>query len=122
MKGFLSALIASFCMQTALLAGYCNYPAAAALLWIVAAVVLFQSVKSAGGGVRRRTRRRMRDAIATIMLVGGVLRFFILQLPFGGGAHSGPPTKPLANARAQDGSASYDNSGDHTGIILLPEP
>jgi hypothetical protein len=124
MKGFVSALIASFSIQTAVLAGYCNYPAAAAMLWIVAAIVIFQSVKAAGGGVRRRTRRRLRDALATIMLVSGLLRFIILQLPFGGGDRFAlpAPRKAAANANTQAGSStSIDNSGDHTGIILLPE-
>jgi hypothetical protein len=127
MKGFVSALIASFCIQTAVLAQYCNYPAPAAMLWIVAAIVIIQSVKSAGGGVRRRTRRRLRDALATLMLVSGLLRFIVLQLPFGGGnriALPPPPPKAAANAnaKAQEGtSASIDNSGEHTGIILLPE-
>lgn len=122
MKGFVSALFASFCIQTAALAQYCHYQAAAAGLWIVAGIVIFQSVKAAGGGVRRRTRRRMRDALATIMLVSGLLRFIILQLPFGGGDRYALPKKAPASASAQDGdSASLDNSGDHTGIILLPE-
>jgi hypothetical protein len=125
MKAFVSALIASLCMQTAVLAGYCHYQAAAALLWIVAAIVIMQSVKAAGGGVRRRTKRRMRDALATIMLVSGLLRFLILQLPFGGGdRYSLPaPKKPSASATGPAGpSTSLDNSGDHSGIILLPEP
>jgi len=122
MKGFAAALLASFCIQTAALAGYCNYPAAAALLWIVAAIVIFQSFKSAGGGLRRRTRRRLRDAIATIMLVGGLLRFIILLLPFGGGDRYGTPAPKTTSKSAREAaSSSIDNSGDHTGIILLPE-
>jgi hypothetical protein len=123
LKGFVSALIASFSIQTAVLAGYSHYPAAAAVLWIVAGIVILQSVKAAGGGVRRRTRRRMRDALATIMLVSGLLRFIILQLPSGGGdAYRLPPPKPSAGPNGPEGnSASVDNSGDHTGIILLPE-
>ena len=40
MKGFVSALIASFSIQTAVLARYCNYQAAAAMLWIVAGIVI----------------------------------------------------------------------------------
>src|SRR5580704_1525837 len=92
--GFGSALIASFCMQTAVLAGYARYQKAAALLWILAALVIFQSVKAAGGGVRRRTKRRMRDALATLILVGGLLRFFVLQLPSGGGDKNPQPGAP----------------------------
>jgi len=124
MKGFVNALIASFAIQTAVLAGYCHYQAAAAMLWIVAAIVIFQSVKAAGGGVRRRTKRRMRDALATIILVSGLLRFIILQLPSGGGDtyRLPPPKNAMANANEQeDSSTSIDNSGEHTGIILLPE-
>jgi hypothetical protein len=124
MKGFVSALIASFSIQTAVLAQYCNYPAAAAMLWIVAGIVIIQSVKAAGGGVRRRTRRRLRDALATIMLVSGLLRFIVLQLPFGGGDRFAlpPPHKKAVSANGQEGtSTSIDNSGEHTGIILLPE-
>jgi hypothetical protein len=124
LKGFVSALVASFCVQTAVFAGYCHYPAVAAALWIVAAVLIFQSAKAAGGGVRRRTRRRLRDALATIILVSGLLRFLILQLPFGGGdKYALPPLKKAANsANEKAGSTtSIDNSGDYTGIILLPE-
>jgi hypothetical protein len=124
LKGFVSALVASFSIQTAVLAGYCHYPAAAAMLWIVAGVVIFQSVKAAGGGVRRRTKRRMRDALATIMLVSGLLRFIILQLPFGGGdTYRLPPPKngSPGSSEQEKSSNSLDNSGDHTGIILLPE-
>ena len=124
MKGFGSALIASFSIQTAVLAQYCNYPAAAAMLWIVAGIVIIQSVKAAGGGVRRRTRRRLRDALATIMLVSGLLRFIVLQLPFGGGDRFAlpPPHKKAVSANGHEGtSTSIDNSGEHTGIILLPE-
>jgi hypothetical protein len=118
MKGFVSALIASFSIQTAALAGYCNYPAAAAILWIVAAIVIFQSVRTAGGGVRRRTRRRLRDALATLMLVSGLLRFIILQIPSGRGNQVAPPPPP---PKAAPNSTLTDNSGEHTGIILLPE-
>lgn len=124
MKAFGSALLASFCIQTAVLAGYIHYPAMAALLWVAAGVVVIHSVKEAGGGVRRRTRRRMRDALATIILVGGLLRFVVLQLPFGGGDRYRPPEPPTpsANSAANEGGAkTADNSGDHTGVILLPE-
>ncbi len=124
MNGFVSALIASLCIQTAVLAGYVHYQAAAAVLWIVAAIVIFQSVKAAGGGVRRRTKRRMRDALATIILVSGLLRFIVVEFSSGGGdSFRLPPPKPApANANGEEGSsASIDNSGDHTGIILLPE-
>jgi hypothetical protein len=124
MKGFGSALIASFSIQTAVLAGYSHYPAAAALLWIAAGVVIFQSVKAAGGGIRRRTRRRMRDALATVILVSGLLRFIVLQFPSGGGDQYGA-TKAKTAAKSSTGdegsSTSVDNSGDHTGVILLPE-
>jgi hypothetical protein len=124
LNGFLSALVASFCIQTAVLAGYSNYRAAGAVLWIVAAILIFQSAKAAGGGVRRRTRRRMRDALATLMLVSGLLRFFVMQLPSGGGDKNRlpPPANASTSAAGQEGTtASIDNSGDHTGIILLPE-
>ena len=124
MKGFVSALFASVCIQTAALAQYCHYQAAAAGLWLVAGIVIFQSIKAAGGGVRKRTRRRTRDALATIILVSGFLRFIFLLLPFGGGDQYGlpPPKKASASAIGQEGdSTSLDNSGDHTGIILLPE-
>jgi hypothetical protein len=125
MKGFVSALFASVCIQTAVLAEYSHHQAAAALLWIVAGMVIFQSVKAAGGGVRRRTKRRMRDALATIMLVSGILRFFIIVLlPSGGGdGYDIPPPKKTAarSGGQEESSTSVDNSGDHTGIILLPE-
>jgi hypothetical protein len=122
MKGFISALVASVCMQTAVIAGYCNDQAAAAVLWIIAGIVIVHSVKAAGGGVRRRTKRKMRDALATIMLVSGLLRFLILQLPFGGGDRFDVPLPKKASASAQGREGtSIDNSGDHTGIILLPE-
>ena len=90
---------------------------------MVAGIVILNSVKAAGGGVRRRTRRRMRDAIATIMLVGGLLRFIVFLLPFGGG--DGVPAAKTAGKSSREherAPASLDNSGDHTGIILLTEP
>jgi hypothetical protein len=123
MKPFARALLASLSIQTALLAGYLHYPFWAAVLWMAAAVVIFQSVKAAGGGARRRTMRRMRDALATAILLGGMLRFAIVQLPFGGGDRSRPPyLKAASKGSAPEGSsASVDNSGDHTGVILLPE-
>lgn len=124
MKGFLNALIAAVCMQTAVLAGYGGYKAAAAMLWIVAGIVIVQSIKEGGGGIRRRTKRKLRDALATIMLVSGLLRFFILQVPFGGRDKLDVPLpkKASASARGKEGTSdSLDNSGDHTGIILLPE-
>lgn len=124
MKAFAAALLASFCIQTALLAGYIHYPAAAALLWVVAGLIVVRSVREAGGGVRRRTKRRLRDALATIILVGGLLRFVVLQLPFGGGDRYRPPdanTAPAASSDKEGGAKTADNSGDHTGVILLPE-
>jgi len=123
MKAFGSALIASFCIQTAVLAGYARYPAAAAILWVAAGVVIVQNVKAAGGGVRRRTKRRLRDALATIILVGGLLRFVVLQLPFGSGDRYRPPETqtPASSAEKEGGATTADNSGDHTGVILLPE-
>jgi hypothetical protein len=123
MKGFVSALIASFSIQTAVLAGYCHYQAAAAMLWVVAGIVIIQSVKAAGGGVRRRTRRRLRDALATIILVSGLLRFIVLRFPSGeGDSFRLPPKNASASANEKESStSSIDNGGDHTGIILLPE-
>jgi len=96
MKAFGSALISAFCIQTALVAGYVHYPGVAAVLWVAAGIVIIQRVKEAGGGVRRRTQRRLRDALATIILVGGLLRFVIIQLPFGGGSgyHAPAPAAP----------------------------
>lgn len=123
-RAFGSALLASFCIQTAVLAGYIHYPAVSATLWVAAGVVIIQSVKAAGGGVRRRTRRRLRDALATIILVGGLLRFVVFVFPSGTGDRYRPPDPdtPSANPEANDGGASTaDNSGDHTGVILLPE-
>lgn len=125
MKGFAGALVASFSIQTAVLAGYSHHQAVAALLWVVAGLAILQSVKAAGGGVRRRTRRRLRDALATVILVSGLLRFFILQLPFGAGDRDGapaPPAAPKIDVQDSARSTSTDNSGDHTGVILLPEP
>jgi hypothetical protein len=120
-KAFGCALLASLCIQTAVLAGYARYPAAATILWIAAGLVIIHSVKVAGGGMRRRTKRRLRDALATIILVGGLLRFVVLQLPFGGGDRYRPPT-PRPPGYANDGAATTaDNTGDHTGVILLPE-
>ena len=124
MKAFASALIAAFSIQTAVLAGYLHYPAAAALLWIIAGAVIIQGVKVAGGGVRRRTMRRMRDALATLILVGGMLRFIVTQLPLGGGDGYRPPDLKggSKSSTAQESTASADSSGDHNGVILLPEP
>ena len=87
------------------------------------AIVIIHSVKAAGGGIRRRTRRRLRDALATIMLVSGLLRFIILQFPSGGGdQYALRPPPQAGSTNTQDGSStSIDNSGEHTGIILLPE-
>ncbi|MGA3202286.1 MAG: hypothetical protein ABSF12_07290 [Bryobacteraceae bacterium] len=123
MRPFGRALIASLSIQTAVLAGYLDYPFWAAILWMVAGVVILQSVRVAGGGARRRTMRRMRDALATLILLGGMLRVAILLLPFGGGDRYRPPDlKTASKGSAADGSsASVDNSGDHTGVILLPE-
>jgi hypothetical protein len=124
MKGFGSALVASFCIQTAVLAGYSHYQAIAAMLWIVAAVVIIQSVKTAGGGMRRRTKRRLRDALASVILLGGLLRIVFMLLPTGGGGGSHRPAPaPVAQNSAEPAgsSTSTDSSGDHTGVILLPE-
>lgn len=123
MKAFGSALLAALCIQTAVLAGYAHYDAAAALLWVVAGIIIVLSVKEAGGGVRRRTRRRLRDALATIILVGGLLRFVVLQFPHGSGDRYRPPQpKPPSNSESNGAaSTSADSSGDHTGVILLPE-
>jgi hypothetical protein len=122
-KAFGSALLASLCIQTAVLAGYARYPSAATILWIAAGIVIIQSVKAAGGGVRRRTMRRWRDALATVILVGGLLRFVVLQLPFGSGDRYHPPAPrpPSAGSVNDGGTTTADNSGDHTGVILLPE-
>jgi len=101
-----------------------RYPSAATILWIAAGIVIIQSVKSAGGGVRRRTMRRWRDALATVILVGGLLRFVVLQLPFGSGDRYHPPApKPpsTSSTENQETATATDNSGDHTGVILLPE-
>lgn len=120
--GFGSALIASFSIQSAALAGYAGYQKAAALLWILAALVIFQSVKAAGGGVRRRTKRRLRDALATLILVGGLLRFVVFQFPSGGADKPMSPKAAAKSSAAEDASSStVDNTGDHTGVILLPE-
>jgi hypothetical protein len=124
MRGFGAALLAAFLMQTALLLGYLHYPAVAAILWVAASFVILQSVKAAGGGMRRRTKRRLRDALATLMLVGGLLRFFVLQLSFGGGDRPGLPSPKAASkttAESDQAATSVDNSGDHTGVVLLPE-
>ncbi|MGA3187112.1 MAG: hypothetical protein ABSF22_08370 [Bryobacteraceae bacterium] len=122
MKAFGSALIAAFAIQTAVLVWYIHYPFVAALLWIAAGVVIFQSVRAAGGGVRHRTMRRLRDALATLILLSGMLRFIVLQLPFGGGDQYRPPDLKTGSKRSTEGSStSGDNSGDHTGVILLPE-
>jgi hypothetical protein len=124
MRAFGSALIASLCIQTAVLAGYMHYPFAAGLLLIAAGLVIFQSVRTAGGGVRRRTMRRLRDALATVILLSGLLRFAILQLPFGGGDRYRPTDTTAASkgaTKSDTSSTSGDNSGDHTGVILLPE-
>ncbi len=121
--GFARALIASFSIQAAVLAEYCDYQAAAVVLWIVAGVAIFQSVKAAGGGVRRRTKQRLRDAVATVILVSALLRLIVIQFRFGGGDHYGAPAKKGGKSYSgpQGTPASIDNSGDHTGIILLPE-
>jgi len=123
MKGFASALVASFLIQTAVLAGYSNHQGVAVLLWVAAGVVIFQSVKAAGGGMRRRTKRRLRDALATLLLVSGLLRFLVVQFSSGrsGEHHEPAPAKSAPKTAAADESASVDNSGDHTGVILLPE-
>jgi hypothetical protein len=124
MKAFGSALIASLCIQTAVLAGYSGYLAVTVMLCIAAGLVIFQSVKAAGGGVRRRTTRKLRDALATVILVCALLRFVVTQLPFGSGDTYRPPDPNAASKNPAPESApkSGDNSGDHTGVILLPEP
>ena len=119
MQAFITAFVAALCMQTALLAGYMRHPVPAALLWIVAFIAVTRNVKTAGAGIRRRTRRRLRDALATIILVGGLLRFVVVQFPFWEHDRRGPGQ---ATADAQkESDRSLDNSGDHTGVILLPE-
>ncbi len=123
-KAFGIALLASFCIQTAVLAGYARYPSVATILWVAAGILIIQSVRAAGGGLRRRTKRRLRDALATVILVGGLLRFVVLQLPFGSGDRYRPPAPqpPSADSASNQAmSTSADNSGDHTGVILLPE-
>jgi len=122
MQAFVIAFIAAFCMQSALLAGYMHDPVLAVLLWIAAFLAVARNVKTAGAGMRRRTKRRLRDALATLLLVGGLLRFVVIQLPFGGGG--GRATgQASATAKTESGSStsSLDNGGDHTGVILLPE-
>jgi len=67
--------------------------------------------------------RRLRDALATLILVSGMLRFAIMQLPF--------VEATVPSARYEDGIEGLDStrgefdiedsSGDHTGVILLPE-
>lgn len=124
MKAFVRALIAASCIQTAVLAGYSGYLAPAAALWVAAGVLVVQSVKIAGGGMRRRTTRRLRDALATLILVSGLLRFVVMQLPFGGGDRYRPPDPgKAAKTSAPQGASQVDRGGgDHTGVILLPEP
>jgi Kef-type K+ transport system membrane component KefB len=123
MKSFGSALIAAFSIQTALLAGYAGYHSAAVALCILAGVVIIYSVRIAGGGVRRRTMRKLRDAMATVILLSGLLRFAFVQFSSGGGGQYRPPDlKTAKNGSGEGSSTSLDNSGDHTGVILLPEP
>jgi hypothetical protein len=123
-KGFRGALIAAFCIQMAVLAGYVRYSTAATIFSIAAGIVIIQSVKAAGGGVRRRTKRRLRDALATLILVGGLLRFIVFVFPSGSGDRYRPPAPgaPSADSSSKEGSATTaDNSGDHTGVILESE-
>jgi hypothetical protein len=119
MKRFINALIAAVCIQTAALAAYCDYPAVAALLLMVATVAIIDNLKATGAGMQRRTRRRVRDALATLILVGGLIRFFH---PFGGdGSGISAPRAGSTSAPQPDTKFPADSSGDHTGIILLPE-
>lgn len=123
-KGFGGALIAAFCIQTAGLAGYVGYSTASTILCIAAGIVIIQSVNAAGGGVRRRTKRRLRDALATAILVGGLLRFVVFVWPSGGGDRYRPPAPGAPSAGSsekKEQSTSADNGGDHTGVILEPE-
>ncbi len=123
MPAFVSALIASLCIQTAVLVGYAGYPAFAAPLWIAAGIAILRSVKLAGVGLRRRTWRRIRDATATVILLGGMLRFIVLQS--GGGDGYRPPDFKAASSKssaAQQEQSRSSGGGDHTGVILLPEP
>jgi hypothetical protein len=123
MKTFGNALIAAFSIQTALLFGYGHHPFAAGLLLIAAAVLISTNVKAAGGGMRRRTVFRLRDALATLILISALLRFVILQMPTGGGDGNRPPESKAASkgSKSESSSTATDNSGDHTGVILLPE-
>jgi hypothetical protein len=120
---FGGALVAALSIQTALLAGYLHYPFASVLLWLIAGFLIVQNVKAAGGGVRKRTMRRLRDALATLILVSGLLRFAVMQLPFGSGDRFRPPDPKASSggSKQETGSTAHDNSGDHTGVILLPE-
>ena len=124
MKPFGNALAASFFVQSAVLSVYMGYPFAAAVLAIAAGIVIIFSVKAAGGGMRRRTTRKLRDALATLILVSGLLRFVVLQLPYGAGDRYRPPNQTAmtkGSSEKEGSSSSGDNSGDHTGVILLPE-
>jgi hypothetical protein len=121
MTPFGNVLVAAFCIQTAALAIYAHYPWAAVALWLVSIVLIVRNVKTAGGGMRRRSMHRMRDAVATAIVIGGLLRFFVWQ--FGGSGDSIPPGgKGPANSAPKSTSTSNDNSGDHTGVILMTEP
>ncbi|HVO97965.1 MAG TPA: hypothetical protein VMT15_07850 [Bryobacteraceae bacterium] len=127
MASFGRALFASFCLQTAALAGYANHPAVAEILCVAAGISMILGVQAAGGGIDPRTQRRLRDALVTFMLVGGVLRLIFAIWPFGGNG-----VVPSANPEAASNSesptqketdaATDRGGGDHTGVILLTEP
>jgi len=120
---FTRAFVASCSLQVALLAGYLNHPAVAELFLITAGICVVTGVQAAGGGMRPRTKRRLRDALITLMLLGGLLRLIFALL---GGGNSDTPSADAANRGAAAGTKSPDaidrGGGDHSGVILLTEP
>jgi hypothetical protein len=119
---FARAFIASCSLQVALLAGYMHHPAVAELFLVTAGICVVTGVQAAGGGLRARTKRRLRDALITLMLVGGVLRL-IFGL-FGGGnsmTPGGDGTNKSASKDNKPAEAIDRGGGDHSGVILLTE-
>jgi hypothetical protein len=100
-----------------------NHPAVAELFLVAAGICVVTGVQAAGGGMRPRTQRRLRDALITLIVLGGLLRLIFGLM---GGGHSDTPSADAANkgkaAGKQSGEAIDRGGGDHTGVILLTEP
>jgi hypothetical protein len=114
MGRFLSAFAAAFCLHFAVLALYSHYTVIAIFLMIASIIPITIGTRAAGA------KPALRDAIATFIIIGSLLRLILPYLSFGGGGgeYTSSARLPGKSGTPKDGN---DSSGDHTGIILLPE-